>query len=422
MPESHTPPRRYRPPAAERHYDTGYDNAMASVLFQLKQMQDDGATDADMLAAVVDLAHLRLRLSLREPRRAADGGSPVTTPDPAPASRRQHGRARPVPARFLHRIPMNDHLGAVLESRVVAIEEVLSARTGAGSSWAAAWPVTCGQAWSSTPGTARELAGPPNPIRHRHLGSPVTAAGHPAPPAASVADGGFAQPLSRDDAVWLLTWLGQQDPALVGRGLCAWPGGALAPLSGRPSAVSGCAGTQKARRRERGYPAGLTCPAGARAAPGAVRALSSHPVNPEETSEDLHRLRREQVAGSRCRMGSITTAAPAARSMAAGGGRRTRSAYAGRERLRQIRNRAAVFGHYGEACACCGASSGLTIDHANGGGKEHRAEIGGGSTAMYRWLVRNGFPDGFQTLCRPCNISKSDGARCRLYHAPDGAQ
>jgi len=33
-----------------------------------------------------------------------------------------------------------------------------------------------------------------------------------------------------------------------------------------------------------------------------------------------------------------------------------------------------------------------------------------------RWLVKNGFPEGFQTLCRPCNVSKKRGTRCRLKH------
>ena len=79
--------------------------------------------------------------------------------------------------------------------------------------------------------------------------------------------------------------------------------------------------------------------------------------------------------------------------------------------------RDAVFGHYGEFCACCGNTEQLNIDHVNGGGAAHRKEIG--TTAgvwFYRWLVANGLPDGFQTLCAPCNVSKSDGERCRLDH------
>jgi hypothetical protein len=83
--------------------------------------------------------------------------------------------------------------------------------------------------------------------------------------------------------------------------------------------------------------------------------------------------------------------------------------------------RAAVFDHYGRSCQCCGAADQLTIDHVNGGGAEHREELFGkgraaGSTAMYLWLIRNGFPPGFQPLCRPCNRSKGRGECCQLDH------
>ena len=92
------------------------------------------------------------------------------------------------------------------------------------------------------------------------------------------------------------------------------------------------------------------------------------------------------------------------------------SAY--RDRLRDR-----VFAHYGRSCACCGAGQELTIDHAGGGGREHREELFGpspGSGAKFhRWLAREGFPEGFQVLCAPCNHSKGDGARCRM-HAPAG--
>jgi hypothetical protein len=57
----------------------------------------------------------------------------------------------------------------------------------------------------------------------------------------------------------------------------------------------------------------------------------------------------------------------------------------------------------------------------DGRGTEHRKEVlGRTSTAgsqFYLWLIRNGFPDGFQTLCMPCNQSKAKGARCRIDHA-----
>jgi hypothetical protein len=81
--------------------------------------------------------------------------------------------------------------------------------------------------------------------------------------------------------------------------------------------------------------------------------------------------------------------------------------------------RTAVFSHYGTACVCCGATEPLEIDHVNGGGTAHRIELFGHSSTsahFFRWLIREGFPDGFQTMCEPCNASKGDGAACRLWH------
>ena len=87
-----------------------------------------------------------------------------------------------------------------------------------------------------------------------------------------------------------------------------------------------------------------------------------------------------------------------------------------RDRLRDR-----VFGHYGRSCACCGSTESLTIDHVNGGGAEHRRDVlgapSGSGIKFYRWLVREGFPDGFQALSMPCNQSKSRRGACRLAHA-----
>ena len=95
------------------------------------------------------------------------------------------------------------------------------------------------------------------------------------------------------------------------------------------------------------------------------------------------------------------------------GGRRSRASLA--------RLRAAVLGRYGNRCACCGTTDDLTIDHVGGGGQAHRIALFGrsdtGSAAFYRWLIAQGFPPGYQTLCRPCNASKFDGEACRLDHA-----
>jgi hypothetical protein len=89
-------------------------------------------------------------------------------------------------------------------------------------------------------------------------------------------------------------------------------------------------------------------------------------------------------------------------------------------RLSRERMKAAVFDHYGRSCACCRTARRLTIDHAGGGGKAHRVALFGRNQAgaqFYSWLVRNGFPDGYQTLCLPCNASKGDGASCALSHS-----
>jgi hypothetical protein len=89
-------------------------------------------------------------------------------------------------------------------------------------------------------------------------------------------------------------------------------------------------------------------------------------------------------------------------------------------RQRDALLRAEIFRHYGEVCACCGTSEDLTIDHVQGNGGEHRRALGYVAAGMqfYRWLRRNGFPDGYQTLCRRCNRSKGSSERCRLPHRP----
>ena len=73
-----------------------------------------------------------------------------------------------------------------------------------------------------------------------------------------------------------------------------------------------------------------------------------------------------------------------------------------------------VLAHYGTSCACCGDCHRLVIDHVNGDGARHREEVN--APNLYRWLVENGFPAGFQTLCALCNSSKGDTPRCRLKH------
>jgi len=73
------------------------------------------------------------------------------------------------------------------------------------------------------------------------------------------------------------------------------------------------------------------------------------------------------------------------------------------------RYKAQVLQHYGgDSPACsCGFSDrrALSIDHIEGGGCQHRKEIGAGVN-FYRWLVKNSFPEGFQVLCMNCQFIK----------------
>ena len=68
---------------------------------------------------------------------------------------------------------------------------------------------------------------------------------------------------------------------------------------------------------------------------------------------------------------------------------------------------------YGGRCACCGESryEFMSIDHINGGGRQHiaTAEVGG---KLARWLVRKEFPLGFRVLCHNCNQSLGHYGYC----------
>jgi hypothetical protein len=79
-----------------------------------------------------------------------------------------------------------------------------------------------------------------------------------------------------------------------------------------------------------------------------------------------------------------------------------------------------VMEHYSNGaprCACCGESERdfLAIDHIEGHGNEHRRKIFGrvqGGWQLYVWLIRQGFPSGFQVLCFNCNLSKAKHGKC----------
>ena len=73
-----------------------------------------------------------------------------------------------------------------------------------------------------------------------------------------------------------------------------------------------------------------------------------------------------------------------------------------------------VLDHYGQKCNCkCGCSvtriNHLTIDHINNNGHLHRAQVG---FSIYRWIIKNNFPDDLQVLCWNCNCAKQQYGGC----------
>lgn len=74
---------------------------------------------------------------------------------------------------------------------------------------------------------------------------------------------------------------------------------------------------------------------------------------------------------------------------------------------RDKRNALIAYGGNPPNCACCQESNVefLTIDHIDGGGTQHRKEIGHSSGRIYRWLRDQNWPMGFRVLCMNCNYS-----------------
>lgn len=83
-------------------------------------------------------------------------------------------------------------------------------------------------------------------------------------------------------------------------------------------------------------------------------------------------------------------------------------------------DKAAVVVAYGGACACCGEVNPafLTVDHVDNDGARHREQMGqgarkiGSGSVMMSWLIKQGFPPGFQLLCANCNLGKASLGKC----------
>lgn len=84
-----------------------------------------------------------------------------------------------------------------------------------------------------------------------------------------------------------------------------------------------------------------------------------------------------------------------------------------REYARRVRSEVMIA--YGGTCVCCGETHDefLELDHAEGGGNEHRRRLPGGSTRFFNWLKQKGFPkDAFRILCSNCNQSIGKRGYC----------
>lgn len=94
------------------------------------------------------------------------------------------------------------------------------------------------------------------------------------------------------------------------------------------------------------------------------------------------------------------------------------SCKASSKKLRQAL-RMAVLAAYGGTCECCGTSvqDFLTIDHIQGGGRQHKIALGiSKGMAFYRWLIKSNFPPEFRVLCWNCNrAAYLNGGNCP-YH------
>lgn len=85
-----------------------------------------------------------------------------------------------------------------------------------------------------------------------------------------------------------------------------------------------------------------------------------------------------------------------------------------RNKDKSVRMRLQVLTHYAKngvlACECCNEDhiKFLALDHKFGGGNKHRKELGS-SISIYRWTIKNNFPDIFRILCHNCNFAEAHG-------------
>jgi hypothetical protein len=86
------------------------------------------------------------------------------------------------------------------------------------------------------------------------------------------------------------------------------------------------------------------------------------------------------------------------------------------EREARERNRARIIEEYGGRCSCCGETElpFLTIEHMDGVPPSHRDKRGRrlSSGALYRQIIREGFPSNLTVLCWNCNMARAHYGAC----------
>src|ERR1700757_476788 len=94
-----------------------------------------------------------------------------------------------------------------------------------------------------------------------------------------------------------------------------------------------------------------------------------------------------------------------AKNTKSGYGAQCRPCHRERNNIRNRALRVTVLAHYSKGtpkCACCGETvlEFLSLDHINGGGRQHRKTI---KMRWWEWLRKNKYPEGFRVLCHNCN-------------------
>lgn len=87
---------------------------------------------------------------------------------------------------------------------------------------------------------------------------------------------------------------------------------------------------------------------------------------------------------------------------------------------RNLKLKLQVFEHYSNGtmqCNCCKENhiEFLQIDHINCGHKYHNKKKRDNKITgrgLYRYLINNNFPDGYQVLCANCNFAKGIFSEC----------